>query len=136
MTKNMNKVMHDAVVHPQLAADFIEGEHDFRVLVDLPGVELVDLSVSLTHDSILIVHAERRRPSLKEQDDQNIAVLHPRCANERVYGRLERKIPLPMYVDEATAEAAFELGVLSVNFKKRETQFPIKVPVTVSKSLL
>jgi HSP20 family protein len=122
--------MHDAVVQPQLAADFFEGESDFRVLVDLPGVELVDLSVSLTKDSNLLVHAERRRPTMKEQEDENIAVLYPSSANERMYGRLERTIPIPMFVDENTGEASFELGVLTVIFKKKDSHIPIKVPVS------
>lgn len=113
--------MHDACVKPALAADFIEGERDFSIFVDLPGVELVDLAVHLVEGSLQI-QAQRRLMSDRIQMITDIS-----SPNERFYGAVERTIPLPMFVDEETAEAFFENGVLRVTFQKKDTSKQVTV---------
>jgi HSP20 family protein len=116
--------MHDACVQPLLAVDFIEHDDDFKVFVDLPGVEMVDLGVWLDYKSATLhIKAERKRPSAANSkgiyDELPSYSDQMDTPNERVYGKVERAIPLPMNIDEDSGSAYFEHGVLSITFNKK-----------------
>ena len=76
---------------------------------ELPGLEEKDVEV-LLEDGLLTLRGEK---SSTTEDRE-------RQFSERVYGRFERRIPLPSCIDEAAVEAGFHNGVLTVTLPKTE----------------
>ena len=95
---------------PILAADIIEGIDDFHVYVDLPGVHMDDLDITVK-DGRLNICAERRQVHKIDS-----AFVHK---TERSFGKVQRSVVIPMGAVESTADAKFTDGVLNVRFQKR-----------------
>ena len=57
---------------------------------------------------MLVIRGEKRA----ETEDKD------RRFSERFYGRFERRVPLPFEVEEDTAQASFENGVLTISLPK------------------
>ena len=94
---------------PILSADIIEGRDDFHVYVDLPGVHMDDLDITI-NDGKLNISAERRQMhKVNEIINQK---------TERSFGKVKRTIGIPRGAVESTADAKFANGVLSVRFQK------------------
>ena len=96
---------------PLLAADVVEGDNDFHVHVDLPGVAQEDLDINIAN-GFLHLKAER-----KQVHEENLWLSH---SIERSYGRISRSIQLPARADADNTTASFQNGVLSVVFGKLE----------------
>jgi len=89
---------------PQVEVEERDGE--YRVTAELPGLDERDVEVTV-EDGALCLRGEKRA----ETEDK------ARAFSERWYGRFERRIALPD-VDEATAQASFRNGVLTVTLPK------------------
>lgn len=72
--------------------DIYETQHEFRIMVALPGVETENIKVSL-EDGLLVVGGRRFLPVGAEAEIQRLEI---------PYGRFERSIELP--------DGRFELG--------------------------
>jgi len=94
---------------PLMSADLIESENDYHLHVDLPGVENLEIN---TDNQILSISAER-----KIQHEQDTAVTHSR---ERSFGKVSRRIRVPLNGDLDRANAKYRDGVLNVAIPKRE----------------
>ena len=94
---------------PILSADIIEGLDDFHVYVDLPGVHMDDLDITIK-DGRLNICAERRQ--VHKVDD----IINQKT--ERSFGKVKRSLVIPRGAVESTADAKFVNGVLSVRFQK------------------
>ena len=94
---------------PLLSTDLIETDRDYHVCVDLPGVELKDIDISVQEGS-LVMKAERKQCSKSPNDK-----IH--CM-ERSYGLVQRRIQLPKNADFDHANTTFKNGVLTVVFPK------------------
>ncbi len=92
-------------------ADMWETKDDLYVSFDLPGCREKEISVTITGD-VLTVKGERHWD--KDVKDENYHRL------ERVYGKFERAIPLPMPVQADRVKATFRDGVLEVRLPKAE----------------
>lgn len=90
---------------PQM--EVVENERDIRVCVELPGMDERDVEV-LMSDGLLTVRGEKKA----ETDDREHAF------SERIYGRFERRIPLPRDVEEERVDASFRNGVLTVTLPR------------------
>lgn len=95
------------MVIPQL--DLVETDTDYRVIVELPGVDPRELSVELRGDA-LVIRGEKRA----EQEEQ----AGNRYLVERRLGRFERQIRLPAEIDVDKAEATYDKGVLTIRLPK------------------
>lgn len=104
------------------AADVVETEAAFRVVLDLPGLEAKDLQIQVENDT-LTVQAERR---LSEPGKDE--TVH---RSERTAGTYFRSFSLPKTVDATKVEAKYESGVLTVTLPKREEAKPRTIQVTV-----
>lgn len=93
------------------AADIYEGEHDFKVVLDVPGVAKQGVNVSVERDT-MSVSAERRD------------------GEETV--RYVRSFSLPNTVDANAVSAEMSAGVLSVTLPKLEAVKPRQVEVRAS----
>ncbi|PWC34596.1 hypothetical protein TSO352_22985 [Azospirillum sp. TSO35-2] len=91
------------------AVDVDEREADYRLTLEMPGLEDKDIEVGL-QDDILTVRAEKKEE--KEEKDKN------RSVSERRYGVCVRSFQLPANVDPEGITAGLKNGVLTVTLPK------------------
>jgi HSP20 family protein len=104
------------------AADVLEDEAGYRVVLDLPGLDPAALKLDLEEDT-LTVQGERKRPALAAGETAH--------RTERSFGTYLRSFRLPRTVDGARVEARYEAGVLTVALPKREDAKPRTIAVKV-----
>ena len=102
------------------AVDISERPDAYLVTVELPGVKLDDLTITL-EDGLLTIQGERQFTS--ESSEQQYHRV------ERRYGSFRRSITLPSQVQADAIEASFEDGVLEVVVPKAEEAKPKKISV-------
>jgi HSP20 family protein len=86
-------------------ADVVETDGAVEVSIELPGMDMGDIDVTVAND-VLTVKGEKR---LERTEDKKGYYL-----SERSYGAVYRSIPLPPGVEGEKAEATFRNGVLTV----------------------
>ena len=84
-----------------------ETEEDVKVTAELAGLDEKDVEVLLA-EGVLTIRGEKK----SETEDKG------RHFSERYYGRFERRLALPVEVDEDKVQASFENGVLTVTMPK------------------
>jgi HSP20 family protein len=104
------------------AADILETEAAFKVVLDMPGHDPKAIQIQVENDT-LTVQSERKfaEPASGEQ-------LH---RSERAHGTFFRSFSLPASVDGARVEAQYEHGVLTIVLPKREEAKPRTIQVNV-----
>ncbi|HEX6675444.1 MAG TPA: Hsp20/alpha crystallin family protein [Actinomycetes bacterium] len=102
------------------ALDISERKDAYLVTVELPGVKLDDLQITL-EDGLLTIQGERQFTS--ESSEQQFHRV------ERRYGAFRRSITLPAHVQADAVEASFEDGVLQVLVPKAEEAKPKRIEV-------
>ena len=130
LAAEVNRLMNDvALTTPAFSAtgltppaDILETAHEFRVVIDLPGVDPASIKLSVEKDTLQVA-AERKFAGLASGDE-----LH---RSERAFGAFARSFSLPTSVDAARVEAAYEAGVLTVTLPTREESKARTIPVTV-----
>jgi HSP20 family protein len=103
--------------------DMYETSDDLVVNVELPGVREKEISLSITGD-LLTVKGEREFNNQLRDDNY----LHM----ERVYGKFERSIRVPMPVQADRVAATYRDGVLEVRLPKTEEIRPKEIKIDVS----
>lgn len=99
-------------------SDVVETKDTIEVSIELPGMEMKDIEVSVT-DDMLTVKGEKK---IERQEEKKGYYL-----SERSYGAIYRTIPLPPGVDGAKAEANFKNGVLTIKLPQTpEAQAKVK----------
>lgn len=97
------------------STDIREGEKDYAITVELPGVEEKDVSVEIG-DDMLTVKGEKK--SERTEKDKNYHL------SERTYGSFERSFRLPTDVDAGKVNASFAKGVLNISLPKQASAKP------------
>ena len=104
------------------AADVLETEGEYRVLLDLPGIDPAATQLRVEKDTLSIqVDRKQVQPAAGE-------TVH---RSERSFGTFFRSFTLPRGVDAARVEATYEQGVLSVKLPKREEAKARTIAVSV-----
>lgn len=101
------------------ALKVIEENDKILVLAELPGIRPEDIEISL-EGATLTLRGERKREELG-----NVSY-HRR---ERVAGKFQRALTLPVEVNPDAVEATCEHGVLKLILPKAEHVKPKKIPV-------
>jgi len=101
-------------------ADILEGEREFRIVMELPGVAREDLAIEIEGQS-LTVTAQRQSPP-----PEGFKVLHGERADKAEF---RRTFTLGRGVDPARVEARIEQGVLQLTLGKTEQMLPRKIEV-------
>ena len=101
------------------ALDIAERKDAYLVTVELPGVKLDDLEITL-EDGLLTIQGERH---ITDASDQNFHRV------ERRYGTFRRSITLPAHVIADEVEATIEDGVLRILVPKAEEAKPKRIEV-------
>ncbi len=99
------------------ATDSLETDSDWHFLVDLPGVELKDVDVSVSRGQIFV-------KGQKDLGDIGTVV-----RRERSHGRFEKVLSLPEDADESTLTAAMKNGVLQLSVNKSANSGARPIPV-------
>jgi HSP20 family protein len=104
----------------QFRMDVTENDKEYQVLAELPGVKKEEISITISGNQVA-VSAEVKL----EKDVNNGETL---CA-ERYYGKIQRAFVLGQEVDEATAEAKYNDGVLELTLPKKTAAAAKRVAV-------
>jgi HSP20 family protein len=91
--------------------DLVEDDQSITVKAELPGIAREELEISVS-GNLLTIRGEHKAE--EEKKDQNY------LRREIRYGRVERMIDLPAPVDVDKADAAFQDGILTLKFPKKE----------------
>jgi len=93
------------------AIDVVEDDDAVILTAEVPGLSRDDLDVTV-EDGVLTLKGEK-----KEEESTRQANYH---RVERRYGRFERRIRLPEYVDADKIDASYKDGVLRLRMPKTE----------------
>jgi HSP20 family protein len=85
--------------------DVSDDGRTITVTAELPGMSEADVEV-LVNDGQLTIRGEKK--SEREGEENGVLV------KERVYGTIERTVPLPVGIDAGAAKATFSNGVLTI----------------------
>jgi len=91
--------------------DVIENDKEYQVLAELPGVKKEEISITINGNEVA-VSAEVKQ----EKDVENSETV---LRAERYYGKVQRAFALGQEVDEATAQAKYNDGVLELTLPKK-----------------
>jgi HSP20 family protein len=95
----------------QFRMDVSENEKEYRVLAELPGVKKEEISITINGNEVAVSAEVKHEKDVKNGE----TVL---CA-ERYYGRIQRAFTLGHEVDEASAQARYNDGVLELTLPKK-----------------
>ena len=95
----------------QFRMDVSENEKEYRVLAELPGVKKEEISITINGKEVAVAADVKHEKDVKNGE----TVL---CA-ERYYGRIQRAFTLGHEVDEASAQARYNDGVLELTLPKK-----------------
>jgi HSP20 family protein len=102
------------------ALDISEGKDAYLVTVELPGVKLDDLEITL-EGGLLTIRGERQFTSESSEEQYHRV--------ERSSGAFRRSITLPAHVMADAVEASMEDGVLRILVPKAEEAKPRRIQV-------
>jgi HSP20 family protein len=102
------------------ALDVYETDGEVVVKAELPGVKKEDVEV-LVRDNSLIIRGEK-----KEEKEEKTEAYH---RVERVYGKFERVVALPVDVKLEGVKAKFKDGVLEIRLPKEKTSKEVKIEI-------
>ncbi len=104
-------------------ADMSEGEKEYQLSVELPGLDEQDIELTLT-DTALVLKGEKKVEKEGQEKDYHFS--------ERSFGSIRRQFPLPRDVDRDGMKATFSKGVLHVTLPKTEEakRKPRRISVT------
>ncbi len=91
--------------------DVKETKEDFKISVELPGVDENDIDLQLS-DNVLTIRGEKVQEEDREDKDKDFYV------TERSFGSFYRSIPLPFKPEEGAIDAVFKKGVLTITIPK------------------
>jgi len=105
------------------AVDISETPDSYRVVCDLPGMDMEDIEISIS-SNLLTIKGEKKAAQ-KQKSDQ----LYREETSE---GRFQRTLQLPLPVDADKASAVLKNGVLAIELPKREDVRPRQIAVKAS----
>lgn len=102
--------------------DMHETKDDLYVTLEVPGVHEQDIHVAITGD-LLTVKGERKwEKELKDDSFHRV---------ERIYGKFERAVPLPVPVQADKVKASYRDGVLEIKLPKAEEVRPKEIKIDI-----
>ena len=117
----MRPVRFEGQQEVQIKVDVSEDEKAYTVNAEIPGVKKEDIHVTIDGGQVAISAEVKNEKEVKEGEK----VLR----SERYYGKVSRAFTLPQDVDEATAEAKYNNGVLELRLPKRVTAKTMKLTI-------
>jgi HSP20 family protein len=100
-----------AAVPAQFRMDVTENDNEYQVLAELPGVKKEEIKITIDGNEVAVSAEVKHEKDLKNGE----TVLRA----ERYYGTIQRAFSLGQEVDEATAQAKYNDGVLELTLPKK-----------------
>jgi len=102
----------DALPTPaQIKVDVKENDSAYTVQAEVPGVAKEDIHVSLD-GNVVTLRAEVKQQDAQTKDEKVLR-------SERYFGAVSRSFQLPMDIDQSTAKAKYDNGVLTLTLPKK-----------------
>jgi len=101
--------------------DVVENDKEYQVLAELPGVKKEEISITISGNEVAV--------SAEVKHEKDIANGETVLRAERYYGKIERAFSLGQEVDEATARAKYNDGVLELTLPKKTVAAAKKLAV-------
>jgi HSP20 family protein len=95
----------------QIKVDVKESDTAYTVHAEVPGVAKEDIHVSLD-GNVVTLRAEVKQQDTQTKDEKVLR-------SERYFGAVSRSFQLPMDIDQATAKAKYDNGVLTLTLPKK-----------------
>jgi HSP20 family protein len=95
----------------QFRIDVTENDKAYTVNAEIPGVRKEDISITIDGEHVAISAEVKKEKDVKNGERT--------LRTERYYGKVYRAFTLEQAVDEATAQAKYENGVLEVTLPKK-----------------
>jgi HSP20 family protein len=130
VSRQMDRLMNSVrVAAPQnngaiwsLPTEVIESTDELRFDMEIPGVRLEDIDVTLEHNTLTItVDKKLERDETRSDSDYLLF--------ERRYGRFQRSFTVPPTVRVDACDARYENGVLTLRLPKAEEARPRRIRV-------
>lgn len=106
----------------EVPVDVFDRSDEFLILVEIPGVQREDLSLSALRDLLIIEGVKRRQEG--ETPAQYL------CA-EREFGPFRRFVDMPAAGDMSRVEATLREGVLLIRLPKIQERRGRKIPIKI-----
>ena len=103
--------------------NIVERDPDFVISMEIPGVEVADVSVEASDDKLTI--SGKKEVSFDKETEKP-------HRSERIAGDFERSFEFPTQVDFDKITASFKHGVLLVTVPKSEKVMPRQIQIDVS----
>lgn len=103
------------------AVDVSEGENEFVVRAELPGMSQEDIDINV-QENVLTLKGEKKQEQKEEKENFHRL--------ERTYGSFSRSFTLPAGVKPEDIKATFKDGVLEVSMPKAEEAKPKKIAIS------
>ena len=100
-----------APVPMKFRMDVTENDKEYRVLAELPGVKKEEISITISGNEVAV--------SAEVKHEKDVANGETMLRAERYYGKIQRSFALGQEVDEATAQAKYNDGVLELTLPKK-----------------
>lgn len=97
----------------QIKLDVSEDSKAYTVHAEIPGVKKEDISVTIDGGQVAISAEVKSQKEVKEGERV--------IRSERTYGKVSRSFALTQEVDESTAEAKYNDGILTLTLPKLTT---------------
>jgi HSP20 family protein len=110
-----------AAAPTQFRMDVTENDKEYRVLAELPGVKKEEISITINGNEVSVSAEVKHEKVVKDGE----TVLRA----ERYYGSIQRAFSLGQEVDEATAEAKYNNGVLELTLPKKSVAAAKRIAV-------
>ena len=105
------------------SAEMDETDEEIHLKLEVPGLEAKDLDISVTEDSVSIKGERQSETKTKEEGMMR---------SEFRYGKFERVIPLPAYIQSDKVAAEYKNGILNLTLPKVEEEKERVVKVNVA----
>ncbi|MBS1188859.1 MAG: heat shock protein Hsp20 [Rhodocyclaceae bacterium] len=100
-----------ADMEPQIRMDISEDDKAYTIKAEIPGVSKDDIKISID-GNILSISAEMKKES-EEKEGKKVV------RRERYFGRVSRSLSLDEDVDQGSAQARYQDGVLQLTLPKK-----------------
>ena len=128
----LNNFLRDTVIHPAFshelsmkkvstwrpAVEIRQSDDDYKVKVQLPGVNKDDIEIELDNDFMTITAQIEEEKEEKEQKEKNLK--YHTC--EFRYGKYKRTISFDQPIRSEDAVAEYKNGVLSIRLPKQHIE--------------
>lgn len=104
--------LHGESLPSKFKVDIKDSDNSYIFQAELPGIRKEDLLVTVDGSTVTIA-AEIKQHDEQTKDDKVVR-------SERYFGSVSRSFQLPVDVDQDTANASYENGVLQLTLPKKQ----------------